>query len=139
MKAPGLRLWPAALLWALFLFSLITERPPAALAVSGAFAAAGSVLYLHPKLSLRQQNSQNQAERILRRTFGRFTPLAMYGSIAVLAVLGIASRLSQNRILVRIFLLYLVFFLIFGLYLCYLVSVGKNEEQHNRENKGGDP
>lgn len=63
----------------------------------------------------------------------------MYGSIAVLAVLGIASRLSQNRILVRIFLLYLVFFLIFGLYLCYLVSVGKNEEQHNRENKGGDP
>ena len=87
MKAPGLRLWPAALLWALFLFSLITDRPPAALAVSGAFAAAGSVLYLYPKLSLRQQNGQNQAERILRRTFGRFTPLAMYGSIAVLAAL----------------------------------------------------
>ena len=126
-------------LWGVCLAVLAVRGPSIAFVACVLFATVCTSVQILSRRKISQRRATNESELILRRTFGRFTPLAMYGSIAVLAILGIASRLSQNRILVRIFLLYLVFFLIFGLYLCYLVSVGKNEEQHNRENKGGDP
>lgn len=64
---------------------------------------------------------------ILRRTFGRYTKPAQYGPLAVLGATAVNARVNQSPGAVRLSLLCVGTFLLWGLWLCWLIAKGKRE------------
>ena len=114
-------------LWAMFLFNLWR----------GSMASAGFCLVIAVCDTMLWINGQWEAKKrvenynfqILQRTFGLFTWLASYGTLGILTSLVLLNRIVNTLWTARIMLWGIVLFLLWGLYLCFLVFAGKNNDQ----------
>ena len=117
------RIFRIGLLWALTGLALWQLGPFSAL-VSGAIALWGTSRCLHPK----ENRPENGVPAILRRKYGRFTPLVQYGPLAALVVSAIlfSSPQFNSPVTGRLALGCLGFFFLHALYLWAVVQIEKN-------------
>lgn len=115
------------LLWVLFAALMLDNRQPGILAVAFVLAAYNTYINLNRTAHGKYQRRKNKNERIIAKRFGRWTPFVMYGSIGILAGLGLLFDRCPSPVTFQLFGGWLIVFLILGLYLCYLVAAGKND------------
>lgn len=114
-------------LWAFFLFNL-WRGSTASAGFSFVLAVCDTMLWINGQWEARER-AENYNFQILQRTFGPFTWLASYGALGILASLVLLNRIVNTLWTARIMLWGIVIFLLWGLYLCFLVFAGKNNDQ----------
>ena len=80
--------------------------------------------------------TRRDRERVegLRRKFGRWTWLVMYGPLILLGVCVLWFRYRPSPAMARLNLLLVAAFLAWGLYLCVLTARSKGERPEDDEN-----
>lgn len=114
-------------LWAMFLFNLWRGSMVSA-GFSLVLAVCDTMLWINGQWEARKR-VENYNFQILQRTFGPFTWLASYGTLGILTSLVLLNRIVNTLWTARIMLWGIVLFLLWGLYLCFLVVAGKNNDQ----------
>ena len=114
-------------LWAMFLFNLWRGSMVSA-GFSLVLAVCDTMLWINGQWEAKKR-VENYNFQILQRTFGPFTWLASYGTLGILTSLVLLNRIVNTLWTARIMLWGIVLFLLWGLYLCFLVVAGKNNDQ----------
>ena len=119
------------LTWLFFFALLFFNGPITSVIFSFSVAVYATYVNFTPSKYKRTEKLQKKNVRIFNKIFGRFTWFAMYGCLIPLICSAILTSYDENLVPVRLRLILVGLFLIWGIFLCILLEVHKNDPDVN--------